>query len=57
MVVTLVFFKARLSVEVRGFVKVMKNQSKKIFARKQVEPFEANVPYLYPLKRSENQIF
>ena len=38
--------------QLRGFVEVLKNQGKKVFARKQVEPFQANVPY--SLKTSEN---
>ena len=43
--VILVFLKyIILSAEVRGFVEVLKNQGKKIFARKQGEPFRANAP-------------
>lgn len=51
------FLKVILSAEVRGFVEELKNLSKKNFAREHVEPFQANVPYLYPLKISERQIF
>ena len=42
-VVIIVFFKVILLAEVRGFIEVLKNQSKKIFATKQDEPFQANV--------------
>ena len=44
MVVILIFLKVILSAEVRGFAEVLKNQGKKIFARKQVKPVQANVP-------------
>ena len=44
MVVILIFLKVILSAEVRGFAEVLKNQGKQIFARKQVEPVQANVP-------------